>query len=464
MMYGLKTQTIQGIQEVFKQYPEVEKAILYGSRAKGNYHPGSDIDLTLIGEQLNLTILQKIENEIDELLLPYKIDLSLHKQIQNAELLEHIKRVGKVFFDKNERVQTKNPVQDSRSMSEWKEYKLGDIVVLNYGKSLQEYKRLGGKIPVYSSAGITGWHNDPLINDAGIIIGRKGTIGSVYYSDKPFFAIDTTYYISRNDEKYNLKFLYYLLLSLGLETLNEDSAVPGLNRNTAYSQDILLPPLPEQAAIAEVLSSLDDKIDLLHRQNKTLEQLAETLFRQWFVEDNQNLKPLGELAKVTTGKGLKRAEFIQKGTYPIIGANGEIGRTDNYLTDERLIITGRVGTLGEVKITDDKVWISDNVLIIKPNEEIYFYPIYFTLKKFDFENINAGSTQPLITQTDLKKIDISFGELENLTEFQEFCKEHFQKIKSNTQQIRTLTQLRDTLLPKLMSGEVRVNIKDTITI
>jgi predicted nucleotidyltransferase len=100
MMYGLKTQTIQGIQEVFKQYPEVEKAILYGSRAKGNYHPGSDIDLTLIGEQLNLTILQKIENEIDELLLPYKIDLSLHKQIQNAELLEHIKRVGKVFFEK----------------------------------------------------------------------------------------------------------------------------------------------------------------------------------------------------------------------------------------------------------------------------------------------------------------------------------------------------------------------------
>lgn len=81
-----------------KKYPAIEKAILYGSRATGNYRPGSDIDLTLVGEKLNLTTLQKIENELDDLLLPYKIDLSLHKQIRNKELLEHIERVGKVFF------------------------------------------------------------------------------------------------------------------------------------------------------------------------------------------------------------------------------------------------------------------------------------------------------------------------------------------------------------------------------
>lgn len=102
MIFGLKIATIQAIQDVFKKYPTVEKAILYGSRAKGNYRPGSDIDLTLVGKQLNLTTLQKIENELDDLLLPYKIDLSLHKQIQNKELLDHIERVGKVFFDSNE--------------------------------------------------------------------------------------------------------------------------------------------------------------------------------------------------------------------------------------------------------------------------------------------------------------------------------------------------------------------------
>ncbi|GAB4204862.1 MAG: nucleotidyltransferase domain-containing protein [Bacteroidia bacterium] len=108
MMYGLKISTIQSIQDVLKKYPEVEKAILYGSRAKGNYKPGSDIDLTLIGDKLNLTILQKIENELDELLLPYRIDLSIHKQIKNTELLEHIARVGIIFFDRNETMPSEN--------------------------------------------------------------------------------------------------------------------------------------------------------------------------------------------------------------------------------------------------------------------------------------------------------------------------------------------------------------------
>ncbi|MBI1317182.1 nucleotidyltransferase domain-containing protein [bacterium] len=101
-MFGLTIATIQAIQGVFKKHTEVEKAILYGSRAKGNYCPGSDIDLTLLGEDLNLTTLHKIENELDDLMLPYKMDLSIQKQIKDKELLEHIERVGKVFFDSNE--------------------------------------------------------------------------------------------------------------------------------------------------------------------------------------------------------------------------------------------------------------------------------------------------------------------------------------------------------------------------
>jgi uncharacterized protein len=113
MTFGLKKETILAIQEVFSRYPEVEKAILYGSRAKGNYRPGSDIDLTAQGDMITLTILQKIENELDELLLPYKIDLSVFHQIENPELIAHIERVGKVFYQKG------------KEMGEWKEYKLG---------------------------------------------------------------------------------------------------------------------------------------------------------------------------------------------------------------------------------------------------------------------------------------------------------------------------------------------------
>jgi type I restriction enzyme S subunit len=155
-------------------------------------------------------------------------------------------------------------------MGEWKECKLGDVITLNYGRSLPVKKRNNGDIPVYSSAGLTGWHDKALVDSKGLIIGRKGTIGKVYKSESQFYAIDTSYYVLPNEDVYDFDFLFFLLGSMGLDELNEDSAVPGLNRNTAYSQEISLPPLPEQKAIASVLSSLDDKIDLLHRQNKTL--------------------------------------------------------------------------------------------------------------------------------------------------------------------------------------------------
>ncbi|NEW85401.1 MAG: nucleotidyltransferase domain-containing protein [Mariniphaga sp.] len=98
---GLNKDVIEKIKGVFALHSEVDEAVLYGSRAKGTYKPASDIDLTLIGKSLNLTIQQKIENELDDLLLPYKFDLSIHHQITNKDLIAHIERVGKPFFVKH---------------------------------------------------------------------------------------------------------------------------------------------------------------------------------------------------------------------------------------------------------------------------------------------------------------------------------------------------------------------------
>ena len=99
-MYGLKDKHIKTINSVFSKYPQIEKAILYGSRAKGNYRNGSDIDLTLVGNDLDLTTLLKIETELDDLLLPYKMDVSILHQIENPDLVEHIERVGIDFYSK----------------------------------------------------------------------------------------------------------------------------------------------------------------------------------------------------------------------------------------------------------------------------------------------------------------------------------------------------------------------------
>jgi len=98
--FGLKQHTIAAIQNVFAQHPDIEQAVLYGSRAKGNYRPGSDIDLTLFGEALTYAQFNRIETEIDDLLLPYTVDLSLYSQIDNADLLDHIQRVGQLFYQR----------------------------------------------------------------------------------------------------------------------------------------------------------------------------------------------------------------------------------------------------------------------------------------------------------------------------------------------------------------------------
>jgi len=100
MNHGLPVKTVERIVSVPLHYPEIERAVLYGSRAKGNYQIGSDIDLTLIGDALNFGLLTRLHNELDDLLLPYKLDLSLFASLTHPELIEHIRRVGVVFYEK----------------------------------------------------------------------------------------------------------------------------------------------------------------------------------------------------------------------------------------------------------------------------------------------------------------------------------------------------------------------------
>ena len=104
MQYGLKQQDIDNIQNVFSAFNKVEKAILYGSRAKGNYKPASDIDITLIGEKLDITLMNKLSLALDDLLLPYTFDVSIFSHINNEDLLDHINRIGIVFYTKVEKI------------------------------------------------------------------------------------------------------------------------------------------------------------------------------------------------------------------------------------------------------------------------------------------------------------------------------------------------------------------------
>jgi len=237
------------------------------------------------------------------------------------------------------------------------------------------------------------------------------------------------------------------------------STQPALTIRGLKGITINTPPLPEQKAIASVLSSLDDKIDLLHRQNKTLEAMAETLYRQWFVEEaDEDWEEgcLGDVIELVYGKGLKKE--IRTGTgYPVIGSSGVVGYHSDFLVESPGIVIGRKGMLGKVIYLWDNFFPIDTTYYIKSKvESVDLLYEYFLLKTLNFEEMNSDSAVPGLNRDIALSTEIKIAPLEKLQKFNQFTSTFINKLSENTKQIRTLEKLRDTLLPKLMSGEVRV--------
>ncbi|WND35388.1 restriction endonuclease subunit S [Streptomyces sp. BB1-1-1] len=157
---------------------------------------------------------------------------------------------------------------------------LGDILELKYGKSLPAARRVAGEIPVFGSGGISGTHIEALLEGPGIIVGRKGTIGSVYWSEGGFFPIDTTFYVVCRGDGVSMEYVYFLLKGLGLEEMNSDSAVPGLNRDRALSVRIKVPDAPSIQRFTVEARELFAMLRVREQENQTLATLRDTLLPQ----------------------------------------------------------------------------------------------------------------------------------------------------------------------------------------
>lgn len=156
----------------------------------------------------------------------------------------------------------------------WRVFRVEDLMELAYGKALKATDRVDGQVPVYGSGGITGYHDQSLLEGPGIIVGRKGTVGSLYWEDCPFFPIDTVFYVKA---KKPLTYCYYLLRTLGLEGMNTDGAVPGLNRGNAYRLRAVVPPEAVLEGFDGVASRLRGRIFANAQQAQTLTQLRDIL-------------------------------------------------------------------------------------------------------------------------------------------------------------------------------------------
>ncbi|MFY2787393.1 restriction endonuclease subunit S [Rhodococcus sp. MALMAid1271] len=184
----------------------------------------------------------------------------------------------------------------------WAEVSLGEICEFKYGKSLPANQRDGGAFPVYGSNGVVGYHSATISKGPTIVIGRKGSFGEVAYSSDSCWPIDTTYYVNSPSSDVSLKWLSYRLRGLGLTQMNRAAAVPGLNREDAYRQKLLLPPLEEQRRIAAIL----DQADALRKKRRQvivqLDGLAQAIYRDMFRDGEWPQKPIELLGKISTGK------------------------------------------------------------------------------------------------------------------------------------------------------------------
>ena len=395
-------------------------------------------------------------------------------------------------------------------MCEWKECKLGDVCanVLTGGTPLTkktEY-HFNGTVPWLKTKEVNFCRihdTENYISELGLanssaklvpansvivaMYGQGDTAGRVAINKIPLTTNQACCNLVIDDVSADYQFIYYLLKNSYFELVQRKtgSAQPNLNTKLIKDFEITLPLLPEQRAIASVLSSLDDKIDLLHRQNQTLEAMAETLFRQWFVEEAEEGWEEVYLNDVISVKGgttpsTKKTEYWDGDIYwtsPRDLSNHTsvfMFDTNRKITDRGLAKIGSgllsIGTvllssrapIGYLAITEIPLAINQGYIAIVCDKMVSNYFIYLWCKANmgEIKNQGNGSVFQEIAKSVFKEINIIIPPSPLLDDFDKEISPIFSKIKINQQQIHTLEKLRDTLLPKLMSGEVRVEYEE----
>ncbi|WP_305805370.1 restriction endonuclease subunit S [Stenotrophomonas sp. YIM B06876] len=398
-------------------------------------------------------------------------------------------------------------------MSDWVQGTLGDLITLQRGFDITKAAQSEGPYPVVSSGGIASFHDQFMAKGPGVVIGRKGTLGTAFFIPEDYWPHDTTLWVKdfkRNDEK----FIYYLLKSIPLERLDSGSANPTLNRNYAHLLKVAAPRPAVQEKISAVLSTLDAKIDVNNRINAELEALAKTIYDYWFVQFdfpdangrpykssggpmvwNDTLKreiPAGwEVRTLGTiisraGTGLNpRDHFVLgKGNnyYVTIKnvTNGRIFLDDkcDRIDDEAMAVIDRRSQLraGDVLFTSIEPvgvtyliqekptnWnINESVFTIRPDTDMVSSEYLLMLlssseMKVFTRNSSAGSIHKGIRHSVLKSFALAYPGRRLVDEFSSLLRPMLQKTDNLDKQNRELTRLRDWLLPLLMNGQVRVS-------
>ncbi|WP_423405220.1 restriction endonuclease subunit S [Faecalibacterium prausnitzii] len=366
-------------------------------------------------------------------------------------------------------------------MAIWKIDELGEFVTLKRGYDLPQQKRKNGEIPIFSSSGVTGTHNEAMVEAPGVITGRYGTIGEVFFAETSFWPLNTTLYVENfheNDEK----FVYYFLKTLEWKKFASASAVPGINRNTVHKEIVRFPDFETQQKIASVLSTIDKKIAVNKAINDNLEQQAATYFQELFI-NNANpmwqISTISDLGTVVGGStpsktkpeyytnngiawitpkdlSINKSKFISHGENDIT----ELGLKNSSATvmPKGTVLFSSRAPIGYIAIASNEVTTNQGFKSVIPYSEIGTAFVYFFLKHSlpVIESAASGSTFKEISGSAMKNIPAIIPDRNTLDQFNSFCAPIFAQQKILEEQNHSLAMLRDSLLPKLMSGAIDI--------
>jgi len=397
---------------------------------------------------------------------------------------------------------------------EWRECEWGDLATLEYGKGLRDYESGTGPYRVYGTNGLIGWHNEPLCTHPGVIVGRKGAYRGIHYSPEPFFVIDTAFYLEPKED-IDLQWAYYELLTHDINSMDSGSAIPSTSREAFYRLPVKRPSLPEQHAIAHILGTLDDKIELTRRMNETLESIAQAIFKSWFVDFDPvhakaegrdlglskhvaNMFPasfekskLGEIPKgwqiITAGDAFKviggstpstkNPEYWENGKYywatpkdlsslsaPILLeterkiTNEGLNQISSGLLPKGTVLMSSRAPVGYLAISEVPTAVNQGfIAMICEGLVSNYYALnwcYFNMD--DIKQRASGTTFAEISKASFRPIPMIMPNADVMKSFTQLVRPIYNDIEEKLRESQTLAAIRDALLPKLLSGEFRV--------
>ena len=360
--------------------------------------------------------------------------------------------------------------------SNWRTTTLGETLPFSYGKNLPAKTRSHtGEFDVVTSAGVVDSHNEAYVHIPSIVIGRKGTIGSLTYCPNPVWPTDTTFFATETDAC-NLRFGYYLLHTLHLRELNNDSAVPGLNRSDAHALEIHLPPLSEQVGIAKVLGVLDDKIAASQLAIHKIHALLHAKWHAITSTEASSTQPISSIADVnprTSKPQSDECSFLEMKELPeyglIVDRWGKRETKGGTKFKNGDVLLARItpcfenGKMAIVDfLEDDEVGMgSTEYIVFRPKEGTPAAAIHAIISSpefrgFGYKALTGTSGRQRIAADDLKEIAVPWPSESALTEYRQLADVLLKKATALRNENQILARTRDELLPLLMSGRITV--------